>query len=155
MGLWRYKNRLVEAPPELVWAAQSVPIGHGSGREFSLVAGTLVVLVAGLLGAGAVWLFCGNREPRLGERVTVLPNTGTGYQGTWGGTDPQGNFLVNGKPVDPDTLSLCGPVKYIKQGPHTAQEVVDLTRGWASHEALGKFKAAHNREGYKRRKRNA
>ncbi len=157
--LFRYRGRLVSAPPELVWAAQAVPIGSGSGRDLGLAAGLSLALVAGILGAGAVYLFAGSREPKRGEPVLVIPGGGEQVntsRGSWDGYDPYGNFLINGRPRCPDELEIVAPLIYKNTGHNRAQEIVDLSRGWASHKALAAFRAAHSREGYthRREKRN-
>jgi len=150
--LFRYRGRLVSAPPELVVAALAVPLDSGSGRDMSLAAGLSIALVAGILGAGAMYLMSGSREPRRGEPVLLVPKDGGITRGNWGGYDPFGNFLVNGYPKDPDDMDMVGPLIYKNIGPDKAKEIVDLSRGWASHKALAEFKAAHSREGYHRRK---
>jgi hypothetical protein len=152
--VYRYRGRLVLAPPELVWAAQACPVYNGSGRQFSAAAGLAIGLVAGILGAGALYLMFGSREPRMGEQVLGIPKgeDNPAFRGVWGGYDPLGNMVVDRRPRDPDSMDLIGPLVHRSLGDNKTQEIIDLSRGWASHEALAKFKAAHNREGYGRRK---
>lgn len=106
-------------------------------------------LVGGFLGAGLAYLYTGSNTPSVGERVKVCPTHGRNYSGTFGGVSDYGNMRVNKHWYDPNELDLLGP-EYLGTD---NRPYVDLARGWVKPSVLAQFKKAHNREGYRKRKR--
>lgn len=123
--------------------------GQVDQQEFILAAGAEIYLLAGLLGLGVGYLIASaHRCPCPGERTKVIPNSGRAYTGEFEGVGNDGRLYVGNRDFDPDRLRMAGPMRPLRG----MGDFLDLNSGWVNPNELAKFKRAHNREGYQKRK---
>ena len=138
--------------PHLVEVAKGELASLGGNEEYAreIAVGCYICafLIGGFLGIGAAWLYTGRRTPRIGERVKAVREDGYYKTGDWGGIGQHGDFKIGNKWLDSNDLAIVGPEIIRKK-----ESYVDLSHGWIKPTSLAKLKAAHNREGYRRRRR--
>lgn len=150
---WYSKKRvLVKVDPYLVRCAQEWEEENLTGvRGFISTASVSLFLIGGILGAGIAYAYY-SRTPKKGQPTMVFPESGPCYTGKWQGIDEDGDMVVGKRVFDPDDVLLAGP-RRTGGGRHDPYVYVDMNAGFVHPDVLAKLKRAHNREGYKRRKR--
>ena len=120
-------------------------------QGFLLMAGTEVFLLAGLLGLGIGYLIASrNKCPIYVQPTKVIPYGGRPYTGPWNGIDGTGTMHVGNRDFDPDHLCMAGPLKTINED---GRKIIDLRNGFVNPDELAKLRKAHNRDGFRRRRK--
>ena len=97
----------------------------------------------------AVGFWAAMQLMKIAKDTVVYSPAGT-HQAGYREVDPQGRVTVGEQRFSPSADSLCGDVIQTPQG-----RVIDTTQegGWIGEDLINKALAAHNREGYTRRKK--
>jgi hypothetical protein len=97
----------------------------------------------------AVGFWAAMQLMKIAKDTVVYSPAGT-HQAGYREVDQQGRVTVGEQRFSPSADSLCGDVIQTPQG-----RVIDTTQegGWIGEDLINKALAAHNREGYTRRKR--
>mgnify|MGYP003131457042 CR=1 FL=1 len=123
-------------------------VSNGDLNSESETEGEGLISFSLLLGL-AVGFWAAMQLMKIAKDTVVYSPTGT-HQADCREVDQQGRVTVGGQKFSPSADSLCGDVTQTPQG-----RVIDTTQegGWIGEDLIAKALAAHNREGYIRRKK--